>query len=38
MKRNILMLFGAAIAVMCLMTAVQPAVAGSGKADTGQAM
>jgi competence protein ComEA len=38
MKRNILVLFGAAIAVMCLMIAVQPAVAGSGKTDTGQVM
>jgi competence protein ComEA len=38
MKRNILMLFGAAIAVMCLMIAVQPAVAGSGKTDSGQVM
>ena len=38
MKRNSLMLLGAAIAVMCLMIAVQPAVAGSGKTDTGQVM
>jgi competence protein ComEA len=38
MKRNILMLFGAAIAVMCLMIAVLPAVAGSGKTGTGQVM
>jgi competence protein ComEA len=38
MKRNILVLFGAAIAVMCLLIAVQPAVAGSGKTDTGQVM
>lgn len=38
MKRNILVLFGAAIAVMCLMIAVQPAVAGSGKTDTDQLM
>ncbi|MGD9008100.1 MAG: helix-hairpin-helix domain-containing protein [Desulfobacteraceae bacterium] len=38
MKRNILVLFGAAIAVMCLMIAVQPAVAGSGKTDTDQVM
>lgn len=38
MKRNILMLFGAAIAVMCLIIAVQPAVAGSGKTDAGRMM
>ena len=38
MKRVNLVLFGAAIAVMCLMLAVQPAVAGSGKTDAGQAM
>ena len=38
MKRNILMWFGAAIAVICLMIAVQPAIAGSGKTDTGQVM
>lgn len=38
MKRNILMMFGAAIVVMCLMIAVQPAVAGSGKTDTGQVL
>lgn len=38
MKRNILMLFGAAIAVMCLVISVQPAVAGSDKTDTGQVL
>lgn len=38
MKRVILMLFGAAIAAMCLMIAIQPAVAGSGETDTGQVM
>ena len=36
MKRVILVLFGAAIAVMCLLIAVQPAVAGSGKTATGK--
>jgi comEA protein len=38
MKRNFFMLFAAAIAAMCLILVVQPAVAGSGKTDTGQVM
>jgi comEA protein len=37
MKRVSLVLFGVAIAVMCLMIAVQPAVAGSEKTATGSA-
>jgi comEA protein len=38
MKRNILVLFGAAIAVMCLIVAVQPAVASSDKTDSDQTL